>query len=477
MSSSAPAAVPPSRPVAAVEEPPRSAYNMNVRALLMILVGSAVSLGMLELLRRLMPGMPRLLTMAITVVLSVPVILLLIRKVIHRGLRDAIVAVSDGLLSLSEHDYTMRLAVDRRDEVGLLLYRFNRLSESLRRERSELYQRELIPETILASTAMVVILCDEAGRVVYANPSARKFFHQDGRLEGMQLQTLLARTSDEVRAALEGAGDVLFTVGRPAPAVAVEGGAEPETFHLAKRYFEFSLQRHTLYILRPLTREVARKEVETWKKAIRVLSHEVNNSLAPITSLVQTARMMLDNPAHAKRLRGALDTIEERSSHLQSFLDGYASFARLPLPSKQAVPWASLLAGVEGLYPFKVVGPLPTSPAWVDPAQMQQVLINLLKNASESGSLHEEIAVKFRQEDKPTDMVVLEVLDRGRGMPGEVMSNALLPFYSTKKSGTGLGLALCREIVDAHGGTLSLHRREGGGMSVRCCLPVGPGGG
>jgi signal transduction histidine kinase len=205
-----------------------------------------------------------------------------------------------------------------------------------------------------------------------------------------------------------------------------------------------------------------------------VLSHEVNNSLAPITSLVQTARMMLDNPAHAGRLRSALDTIEDRAKHLKTFLDGYASFARLPLPAKQPVPWSTLLAGVEGLYSFRVEGAVPERPVMVDPPQMQQVLINLFKNATESGSPPEEIAVVFRSAPFDAEFVELEVVDRGRGMPGEVLHNALLPFYSTKKSGSGLGLALCREIVEAHGGRLSLHRREGGGMAVRCCLRRAP---
>jgi two-component system nitrogen regulation sensor histidine kinase NtrY len=268
-----------------------------------------------------------------------------------------------------------------------------------------------------------------------------------------------------VQAAVDSAGDGLFTYQRP-------GSEEPETFHLTKRYFEFSQQKHTLYVLRPLTRELARKEVETWKKAIRLLSHEVNNSLAPITSLVQTARLMLDNPAHAQRLRGALDTIEERAAHLKTFLDGYAAFARLPHPTKQPVPWKTLLAGIEGLYPFKVLGELPSLPAFIDPAQLQQVLINLLKNASESGSAPDEIALVFAP---ATDAgIEFEVVDRGRGMQGDVISKALLPFYSTKKTGTGLGLSLCREIVDAHGGRLSLHRREGGGVAVRCWLPHGP---
>jgi two-component system nitrogen regulation sensor histidine kinase NtrY len=103
---------------------------------------------------------------------------------------------------------------------------------------------------------------------------------------------------------------------------------------------------------------------------------------------------------------------------------------------------------------------------------MQQVLINLLKNAVESGTTADEITIEFHGESP--DGVEVRVLDRGKGMSDEVLRNALLPFYSTKKAGSGSGLALCREIVDAHGGRLSLHPRPGGGVAVHCWLPSGP---
>ena len=314
---------------------------------------------------------------------------------------------------------------------------------------------------------MVVVLFNQDGRVVYSNAAARKFFAGGDLIEGRDFATLMQHAPAEVQAAVANPNDVLFTCGDPSG-----GGDEPETFHLSRRYFEFSMQTHTLLVLRPLTREIARKEVETWKKAIRVLSHELNNSLAPISSLVHSARLMLDNPAHAQRLRGALDTIEDRARHLKTFLDGYASFARLPLPSKRLVPWRELLAGVEGLYQFKVEGVIPTRPAFIDPAQFQQVLINLFKNAAESGSAPDAIAIEFRPIQG--EGVEFQVVDQGKGMSEDVIKNALVPFYSTKKSGTGLGLALCREIVDAHGGRLSLHPRPGGGLAVRCWLPLGP---
>jgi nitrogen fixation/metabolism regulation signal transduction histidine kinase len=343
--------------------------------------------------------------------------------------------------------------------------RFNALAEKLRRERSGVYQKEMLLEAVLAASTSIAVITNEAGRIVYANGAAEQFFAQGKRIEGELLSEWLARAPSDVQQAARSERDILFTCDFPEH--------EPETFHLSKHPFELSTQRHVLFLLRPLTKELARKEVETWKKAIRVLSHEVNNSLAPVTSLVHSARLIAKSPAgHEQRLGAALDTIEERATHLKTFLDGYASFARLPLPTKRPVPWRELLAGVEGLYTFSLDGALPAAPVFADAGQLQQVLINLLKNAAESGSAADAVTLAARELE--TGGVELTVADRGKGMAPDVLRNALLPFFSTKKTGTGLGLALCREIVEAHGGRLSLHPRDGGGLAVRCWLPGAP---
>jgi signal transduction histidine kinase len=124
---------------------------------------------------------------------------------------------------------------------------------------------------------------------------------------------------------------------------------------------------------------------------------------------------------------------------------------------------------------FRLAGELPPEPAQIDVAQMDQALLNLLKNAHESGSRAEDVELQIRRmTDTMRDVVRIDVLDRGSGMNDAVLTNALVPFYSTKRSGTGLGLALAREIAEAHGGRITLANRDGGGLAVTLILPQGP---
>jgi signal transduction histidine kinase len=161
-------------------------------------------------------------------------------------------------------------------------------------------------------------------------------------------------------------------------------------------------------------------------------------------------------------------TIAERSRHLEQFILGYATFAKLPSPRLELTAWPALVDRLHGQLAFHVDGALPDAPARVDPAQLEQALLNLLRNAEESGSPPDAIQLRVRR--LPT-AVAIEVGDRGSGMTETVLANALLPFYSTKRGGTGLGLALVREIAEAHGGRVALANRPGGGLSVTLTIP------
>jgi len=178
---------------------------------------------------------------------------------------------------------------------------------------------------------------------------------------------------------------------------------------------------------------------------------------------------VLGRPEHSHRIEDIFDTVEARATHLAEFLEGYARFARLARPRKAEVAWDPFLDSTARLEPFHREGALPSRPGRFDAAQMQQVLLNLLKNARESGSPAADIRVSVSTTADGGS--VLRVTDRGRGMSDEVLAQALVPFYSDKPLGTGLGLPLCSEILDAHGGRLRLQNREGGGLAVTCLLP------
>ncbi len=175
--------------------------------------------------------------------------------------------------------------------------------------------------------------------------------------------------------------------------------------------------------------------------------------------------------AATKRLAEIFATIEERARHLEGFLGGYARFAKLPQPQLHTVEWHDFLCGLQRHVGFSMELPEGSFTSRVDPAQMEQALLNLLKNAHESGSSASDVGLRLL---RLPQAYRIEVLDRGQGMNETVLQNALVPFYSTKRHGTGLGLALTREIIEAHGGRLSLVNREGGGLCVALQLPENP---
>jgi nitrogen fixation/metabolism regulation signal transduction histidine kinase len=434
-----------------------SRYFLRLRAALMLSGTAAITACAMLVCQAFARSTSELLLLTLSV--SVP-IALAFGWIMTLPIRRILFAVSEGLLGFRERDFGLRLVAQRDDEAGEVVRRFNALGEMLRREHNDAYQKQILLETVVDAAPMAIVLCNEADAIVLANVTARELFFRGKRLEGQDFAEVLAEWPPEIASAILSGEDSL---------VSLERDGVRETMHASKRFFDLNTQPHVLYIVKPLTRELVRQEIEVWKKTIRVISHELNNSLAPITSLVHSARMMVGKPEHAHRLDSAFATIEERATHLKIFLDGYARFARLPRPSKQPTPWRPLIEGVRALYPFAIEGELPSAPAHVDPAQLQQVLINLVKNAAEAGSAHDAIAVQVRPASDAG--VELLVMDRGAGMSDEVLEKALLPFYSTKKGGSGLGLPLCREIVDSHGGRLSIEQRPEGGTLVRCWLP------
>jgi nitrogen fixation/metabolism regulation signal transduction histidine kinase len=374
---------------------------------------------------------------------------------VNRHLRTLIDAVG----SLRDGDLSVSISDARRDELGELARAYNGVGEILRRERQNLYQRELLLDTVIQASPLALVLTQATGHVVYSNAAARKLFNAGRRLEGAAFPELLAAAPAALREAAFGERDGLFTV--------EAGEGEPEIYHVSHQRFTLNTREHRLYLFKQLTRELARQELATWKKVIRLMSHELNNSLAPISSLAHSGRRLGPQPDVA-RLDQIFATIEERSGHLKNFLEEYVRFAKLPRPKPQSVAWDDFVERLNSTIPF-ARGGNGIGAAWFDPGQLEQVLINLIKNAHESGSAAGEVVLQARRE---AGGLMVRVLDRGRGMTEPVLHSALLPFYSTKANGSGLGLTLSREIIEAHGGRLALSNRPGGGLEVRVWLPA-----
>lgn len=375
-------------------------------------------------------------------------------------------ALADGLVSLNDADYSISIAQPEDPTLKRLVAAYNRLGSRLRSQRQDLYQRELLLDTVIQASPLALVLTNATGTILYGNLAARQLLAGGRKLEGLALSPLLEPLPHALREALVDNRDRLFTA-------TLDGDAQ--VFHVSHRQFLLNGQPHRLRLLKQLTREVNAQEVAIWKRVIRVIAHEINNSVAPIASLAQSGQRLAEHPEPAQ-LHRVFAAIEERMAHLSQFVDGYSRFAKLPHPRPSTVKWERFLESLRAVSPFTADSAANGGTAWFDESQIEQVMINLLKNAREAGSAATETVVAVH----PTrGGWTVEVRDHGSGMSPEVLTNALLPFYSTKPSGSGLGLTLCREIVEAHGGTLEVGNRTDGepGAVVRFWLPPQAGNG
>jgi len=369
--------------------------------------------------------------------------------------------ISSVLAAYRDGDFSIRArsggSVQLRDVLGEL----NGLGDVLRSHRLGELEAWTLLRKVMAEVDVVVLAVDDDGVVRLANDAASR---------------LLGATVGGTIAALGVEALVTGDAPRIVPLAAGE-------WELRRGAFRLAGEPQTLLVLSDVSRSLREKERDAWQKLIRVMSHEINNSLTPIASISQSLLALVDPAVDPARrdaeweedLAGGLGVIARRAEGLGRFMNGYARLARLPPPRRTAVHVPSLVRKIAALETRTSVDVAngPDVTIELDADQIEQVLINLVKNAFEASQSSGKTAVRIGWEEEhgasPSLSFVID--DEGPGV--SETKNLFVPFFTTKAEGSGIGLVLSRQIVEAHEGQLTLGARpDAPGARARVRLPI-----
>ena len=372
--------------------------------------------------------------------------------------------LSNLLAALREGDYSIRgRAVRGAGSLEEVMRELNLLGATLREQRLEAIEASALLRKVMEEINIAVFTFDGERRLRLTNRAGE-------RLLGEPVERLLGRDAADL-----GLSDCLE--GETARTVTMKLASGSGPWEVRRSTFREKGAPHHLLVLADLSRALREEERQVWQRLIRVLGHELNNSLAPVKSIVQSLVTLLSRPElpsdwREDALRG-LSVIGGRTESLTRFMEAYARLARLPAPRLERMDvatWVRRVAALETRLPVALV-PGPELTIRADGAQLEQLLINLVRNAVDASSAAGggRVEVGWRRFGPWLEVVVH---DDGPGLPNT--ANLFVPFFTTKPSGTGIGLVLSRQIAEAHGGHLTLENRgDGRGAAAKLRLPLG----
>lgn len=370
--------------------------------------------------------------------------------------------LSNLLAALREGDYSFRAKDARRnDPLGEVMLEVNTLGETLREQRLETLEATNLLHRVMAEIEVAIFAFDDGQRLRLVNRAGE-------RLLGQASERILGSRAEKL-----GLDDCLR--GEPVAILNKAFAGKPGRWGVRRSHFRSQGLPHQLLVLSDLSLTLREEERFAWQRLVRVLGHELNNSLAPIKSITGSlGHLMLRKPRPTdweEDLHRGLEVIRSRCDSLNRFMQAYTRLARLPQPKIGPVELGVLIHRVMGLETrlpiILAAGPDLTIQA--DGDQLEQLLINLVKNAVDA-ALQTQGAARMGW-IKNKDRLEVWVEDDGPGLSDT--ANLFVPFYTTKSNGLGIGLVLSRQIAEAHGGRLSLENRKiGQGCEARLYLPL-----
>jgi nitrogen fixation/metabolism regulation signal transduction histidine kinase len=371
--------------------------------------------------------------------------------------------LSNLLGAMREEDFSFRARVGRRDDpLGQALSEVNALAQTLREQRLGALEATALLRKVMAEIDVAVFAFDAASTLQLTNRAGERLLGAPGeRLSGLSAEPL---------------GLAPFLAGEAPRITEASFPGASGRFDVRRGTFRQRGKPMQLLVLADVSRALRDEERQAWQRLIRVIGHELNNSLAPIRSVAGSLEALVarePRPADWEEdLRRGLGVIAARTEALRRFMDAYAELARLPAPSRRKVeigPLVRRVAGIETRVPVTVEDGRAVT-VDVDPDQIEQLLINLAKNGAEAVlGRGGGVRLSWALVEKPAPALEILVDDDGPGLPPS--ANLFVPFFTTKPGGSGIGLVLCRQIAEAHGGTLSLANRPGGGCRATLRLP------
>lgn len=369
--------------------------------------------------------------------------------------------IRTGAELMSERDFTSHFREVGQPEMDALIRIYNQMTDRLRDERLKLQEQHYLLERLLSASPAGILTLDFDGRVSSVNPSVRGLLQVgDEDVAGSPL------------AGMGPLGETLASVPVGESRVISHG---PRRLKVSRaEFFDRGFPRSFL-VVEELTEELRASEKAAYGKLIRMMSHEVNNSVGPVSSLLDSFRGYGEALSEEDRrdFAGAIDVAVARMQRLSAFMNGFAEVVRLPEPDRRPCDLRRLLEEILLLLrpemerrrircEWDASEPVPR--VELDRNQVEQVLVNILKNAMESIGQDGRIGLRLVPDDgRP----LLAVSDTGPGIPEDVLPFLFTPFFSTKRDGRGLGLTLVREILAAHGARFGLENRPGGGAEFR----------